>query len=135
MATGYVNRGFVLNDLREAGKASEDFRTALQLQPTYGEAHLGLAYADLQLHRPKPALAQLDAAEKILGKSHAWHLARAEAFRQEQDFPHAATEYRTALAEDSERFDDRTRVCRRALSHASLCGSDLCANARSRPVA
>jgi len=101
MATGYVNRGFVLNDLREAGKASEDFRTALQLQPTYGEAHLGLAYSDLQLHRPKPALVQLDAAEKILGKSHTWHLARAEAFRQEQDFPHAATEYRTALAEDS----------------------------------
>ena len=101
MATGYVNRGFVLNDLREAGKASEDFRTALQLQPSYGEAHLGLAFADLQLHRPKPALAQLDAAEKILGKSHTWHLAKAEAFRQEQDFPHAATEYRTALSEDS----------------------------------
>ncbi len=101
MATGYVNRGFVLNDLREAGKASEDFRTALQLQPTYGEAHLGLAYSDLQLHRPKPALTQLDAVQKILGKSRTWHLARAEAFRQEQDFPHAATEYRTALAEDA----------------------------------
>ena len=38
--------------------------------------------------------------QKILGKSHSWHLARAEAFRQGQDFPHSATEYRTALAED-----------------------------------
>jgi tetratricopeptide (TPR) repeat protein len=100
MATGYVNRGFVLNDLRDARKASQDFIIALQLQPAYGEAHLGLAYANLQLHRPKPALNQLDAAQKILGKSHAWHLARAEAFRQEQDFPHAATEYQTALSED-----------------------------------
>ena len=99
MATGYVNRGFVLNDLREPGKAAKDFQIALQLQPSYGEAHLGLAYANLQLHRPRPALTQLDAVQKVLGKSHAWHLARAEAFRQEQDFPHAATEYRTALAE------------------------------------
>ena len=52
------------------------------------------------MHRPKPALAQLDAAQKILGKSHTWHLARAEAYRQEQDFTHAVGEYRIALSED-----------------------------------
>jgi len=100
MATGYVNRGFVLNDLKQGAKASKDFQTALQLEPGYGEAHLGLAYSNLQLHRPKPALKQLEAAQKTLGKSHSWHLARAEAYRQESDFPHAASEYRTALAED-----------------------------------
>lgn len=100
MATGYVDRGFVFNDLKQAAKATKDFQTALQLQPGYGEAHLGLAYSDLQLHRPKPALTQLEAAQKSLGKSHAWHLARAEAFRQESDFSHAASEYQTALAED-----------------------------------
>lgn len=99
MATGYVNRGFVLNDLKEPGKSVKDFQMALQLQPNYGEAHLGLAYADLQLHRPKAALNQLDAAQKILGKSHSWHLARAEAYRQEQDFVHAEPEYRIALEE------------------------------------
>ncbi|HEX4426835.1 MAG TPA: tetratricopeptide repeat protein [Terriglobales bacterium] len=99
MTTGYANRGFVLNDLHQAGKAVKDFQTAIQLQPDYGEAHLGLAYAYLQLHRPKPALAQLDAAQKILGESHAWHLARAEGFRQEQDFAHAEPEYRAALRE------------------------------------
>jgi len=100
MATGYVNRGFVLNDLKHADKGLKDFQTALRLDPGYGEAHLGLAYAYLQLHRPKPALTQLEAAQKILGNSHAWHLARAEAYRQESDFPHAAGEYRTALDED-----------------------------------
>ena len=100
MATGYVNRGFVLNDLKQPRKSVEDFKTALKLQPNYGEAHLGMAYADLQLHRPKPALSQLDAAQKILGKPHSWHLARAEAFRQEQDYPHAAGEYRIALNEE-----------------------------------
>ena len=99
MATGYVNRGFVYNDLREPAKAAKDFQTAVQLDARYGEAHLGLGYANLQLHRPRPALKQLDIAEKLLGKSHAGHLARAEAYRQEQDYPHAATEYRTALAE------------------------------------
>ena len=99
MATGYVNRGFVLNDLRQPGKAAKDFQTALRLQNNYGEAHLGLAFSDLQLHRPKSALTQLDVAQKILGKSHAWHLARAEGFRQEQDYAHAVTEYRAALSE------------------------------------
>ena len=99
MATGYADRGFVLNDLRHPEQAAKDFQTALQLDPRYGEAHLGMGYADLQLHRPRPALKQLDIAEKLLGKSHAGHLARAEAYRQVQDYPHAATEYRTALAE------------------------------------
>jgi tetratricopeptide (TPR) repeat protein len=99
MATGYVSRGFVFNDLHDAGKAARDFKTAIQLQPDYGEAHLGLAYADLQLHRPKPALTQLNSAQKLLGKSRAWRLARAEAFRQEQDYAHAEPEYRVALQE------------------------------------
>lgn len=104
MATGYVNRGFVLNDLREPTKAAKDFQTALKLDPNYGEAHLGLAYANLQLHRPKPALVQLDAAQKTLGKSHSWHLARAEAYRQGMDYPHASSEYRIALAETPNDF-------------------------------
>ena len=99
MATGYADRGFVLNDLRHPDQAAKDFQTALQLDPRYGEAHLGLGYAELQLHRPRAALKQLDIAEKLLGRSHAGHLARAEGYRQEQDYPHAATEYRAALAE------------------------------------
>lgn len=99
IATGYVDRAFVFNDLKQPSKAASDFETALQLQPKYGEAHLGLAYADLQLHRPHSALVQLDAAGKILGKNHPWHLARAEAYRQTQDYSHAAAEYRIALQE------------------------------------
>jgi tetratricopeptide (TPR) repeat protein len=99
MAAGYSNRGYVFNDLREADKGANDFEKALQIDPNFGEAHLGLAYAELQLHRPGAALKQLDPARKSLGESHAWHLARAEAFRQEQDFGHAGSEYRIALAE------------------------------------
>ena len=100
MAEGYSDRGYVLNDLKEADKAVRDFQVALKLNSNFGEAHLGLAFADLQLHRARPALRQLEAAQKILGKSHTWHLARAEAFRQGHDLPHAAMEYRIALTED-----------------------------------
>lgn len=99
MATGYVDRGFVFNDLKRPAKAANDFQTALELQPKYGEAHLGLAYADLQLHRPRSALVQLESVGKLLGKTHTWHLARAEAYRQTQEYSHAAAEYRIALQE------------------------------------
>ncbi len=104
MATGYVNRGFMLNDLKEADKAALDFHAAIRLQPDYGEAHLGLAFADLQLHRPKQALVQLNAVQRISGKSRTVRLARAEAFRQEQDFVHAEPEYRAALQEKPDDF-------------------------------
>ncbi|HTS04055.1 MAG TPA: tetratricopeptide repeat protein [Candidatus Eisenbacteria bacterium] len=100
MASGYADRGFVYNDVKQPAKGVKDFETALQLEPGNSEAHLGMAYSYLQLHHPKPALAHLDAVQKISGKSHAWHLARAEAFRQGSDFPHAASEYRIALSED-----------------------------------
>jgi tetratricopeptide (TPR) repeat protein len=100
MATGYVDRGFVFNDLKKPAKSVKDFQIAIKLQPDYGQAHLGLAYADLQLHRPRSALIQLSATQKLLGKSHIWRLARAEAFRQEQDYRHAEAEYRIALLED-----------------------------------
>jgi tetratricopeptide (TPR) repeat protein len=104
MATGYVNRGFMLNDLKEPAKAAMDFHIAIRLQPDYGEAHLGLAYADLQLHRPQPALIQLNAAQKSLGKTRTLHLARAEAYRQEQDYARAEPEFRAALQEDPNDF-------------------------------
>src|SRR5262249_50345101 len=101
MATGYVNRGFVLNDMKQPVKAAKDFQTALKLQPDYGEAHLGLAFADLELHRPKPALRQLDAAQKLLSESRPLHLARAEAYRQQVDYPYAVVEYCVALELDA----------------------------------
>ena len=45
------------------------------------------------------ALEQLTIAQKLLGTTRAWHLARAEAFRQEQKLPFAEKEYRVALDE------------------------------------
>ena len=97
MATGYMNRGYVYNDMREGTKAAADFEKALKLRPDYGEAHLGLAYADLQTRHPKPALKEADAAEKILGESATTHLARAEAYRQQVLFNSAVKEYEAAI--------------------------------------
>ncbi len=107
MPTGYVARGYVLNHLRRPTEAAHDFQTALQLSPNDGEAHMGLAYSDLQLRRSQQALDQLAMAEKLLGhthewqtgRSHEWHLGRAEAFRQQQKLKPAIAEYRAALKE------------------------------------
>jgi len=97
MATGYMNRGYVENDVRLAAQAEQDFQKALKIRPDYGEAHLGLAYSLLQLRSPKAALRETDAAEKILGDSRPLHLARAEAYRQRVMLAKAVPEYRAAL--------------------------------------
>ncbi len=100
MALGYTDRGFVQNDLHQPARAIKDFQYALKLDPAYTEAHLGLAFANLQMHRPRPALAQLNALQKVTGKSRIIHLARAEAYRQEQAYSKAEPEYRLALQEN-----------------------------------
>lgn len=97
MAVGYVNRGYVLNDLQQAREAQKDFQKAVELKPDYGEAHLGLAFAELQLRHSKAALDQANIAMKLLGPSHATHLARATAYRYQQLLPQAEKEYRAAL--------------------------------------
>ncbi|HEY7616567.1 MAG TPA: tetratricopeptide repeat protein, partial [Terriglobales bacterium] len=98
MATGYMDRGYVLNELRRAAEAARDFQTAIKLNPDYGEAHLGLAMADLQLHRASDALKEVNIAERLLGASAATHMTRAESFRQRVLLADAEREYRAALA-------------------------------------
>lgn len=97
VATAYVNRGFVLHDLRKGPAAASDFNAALKIEPKNGEAHLGLAYADLDLHRPRPALENTKLAEKELGDSTALHLIRGTAYGYEGMLKKAAAEYRIAL--------------------------------------
>ena len=97
MAVGYMNRGYVYNDMRLATKAESDFRTALKLNPDYGEAHLGLAYALLQLRRSTAALKEAQAAARLLPESESLHLAKAEAYRQRAMLAPAEAEYRSAL--------------------------------------
>ena len=46
-----MNRGYVLNDLHQPAAAASDFEAALKREPKNGEAHLGLAYASLDLHQ------------------------------------------------------------------------------------
>ena len=97
MATGYMNRGYVWNDLRMATNAEQDFRKAILLRPDYGEAHLGLAYSLLQLRRAQAALKEAELAERFLGESGSLHLARAEAYRQRAMSAEAESEYERAL--------------------------------------
>jgi tetratricopeptide (TPR) repeat protein len=97
MAVGYMNRGYVYNDMRLATKAEQDFRTALKLNPDYGDAHLGLAYALLQQRRSTAALKEAELASRFLPESESLHLAKAEAYRQRAMLTPAEFEYRLAL--------------------------------------
>ncbi len=97
MATGYMNRGYVYNDMRLASKAARDFRKALSIEPNYGDAHLGLAYALLQLRRAQAALREAELAAKFLPESESLYLAKAEAYRQRGLWTRAQTEYLAAI--------------------------------------
>lgn len=97
VATAYVNRGYMLNDLHHAQLAAADFESALKLEPDDGEAHLGLAYASLDLNKPQAALRQTALAERAMGDSLDLHVIRATAFGREDMLAKAATEYRLAL--------------------------------------
>lgn len=96
--TAYVNRGFVLNDLHQASLAAADFESALKLEPNNGEAHLGLAYASLTLHRPRVALWQVQLAQEQLGDSLPMHLIRATAYGEAGMLTKAVAEYKKVLA-------------------------------------
>ncbi len=97
IATGYLDRGYVRNDLKEADGAAKDFEAAIKLRSDYGEAHLGLAMANLQLHRPNKSLKEVNVAEKLLGASRTTHMTRGEAYRQRMTLLSAEKEYRAAL--------------------------------------
>jgi tetratricopeptide (TPR) repeat protein len=97
VVTAYVNRGYVLHDLRESKAAASDFEAAIQRDPNNGEAHLGLAYANLDLRKSSIALKESQLAEKFLGDSEALHLIRGTAYGQRGQLPKAANEYRLAL--------------------------------------
>jgi tetratricopeptide (TPR) repeat protein len=97
MVEGYVNRGYVLNDLQNPEAAIHDFHTSLDLQPSNGVARLGMAFSELQLHHGSAALEQADKAEKLLGESGAIHLARATAYRDMQLLDKAEQEYVATL--------------------------------------
>ena len=94
--TAYVNRGFIRHDLR-LSTAAADFEAALKLDSKDGEAHLGLAYADLDLHRPQAALQQAKLAQERVGELAALHLIRGTAYGDLGQPKKAAAEYRAAL--------------------------------------
>jgi tetratricopeptide (TPR) repeat protein len=97
VVTAYVNRGYVLHDLRESKAAASDFEAAIQRDPKNGEAHLGLAYANLDQRKSRIAIKESEVAERILGDSEAIHLIRGTAYGQSGQLTKAASEYQLAL--------------------------------------
>ena len=95
--TAYVNRGFVLNDLRRSQLAAADFEAALKREPNNGEAHMGLAYADLGLRKPDEAIREANLAERASGDSLGLHVIRATAYGRIGMLTSAVREYQAAL--------------------------------------
>jgi tetratricopeptide (TPR) repeat protein len=102
MVTAHTNRGFVLNDLHRPRLAKADFEQSLKREPRNAEAHMGLAFAELNLRQFKAAIRQTQLAEDIAGDSELVHTIRATAYGQEGLLIKAAAEYRAAL-----KFDPR----------------------------
>lgn len=97
VVTAYINRGFVYNDIHKPELAAPDFESALRINPKDGEAHLGLAYADLAMNRNLQAVHEARLAQDYLGDSGAIHEIRANAYGREGMLSKAAGEYRAAL--------------------------------------
>lgn len=95
--TAYVNRGYIMNDLHEAKDAATNFKAALRLQPNDGDAHLGLAFADLELKDSPGAVHESELAQKFMGDSESVHEIRATAYGDENLLARAEIEYRAAL--------------------------------------
>ena len=98
--TAYTNRGFVYNDLHKPALAAADFEASLKLKPNDAEAHMGLAFADLNLHRPQAAIEQTEMAEALTGDTELVHTVRATAYGRLGMLTKSAKEYRAALGFD-----------------------------------
>ena len=97
VVTAYVNRGYLLNDLVKPSEASADFEQALKREPRNAEAHIGLAFADLELNHSQAAIRQTQLAEQVSGDSETIHTIRATAYGREGLLTKAIGEYRAAL--------------------------------------
>ena len=66
------------------------FQSAIKRDPRDGEAHLGLAYSQLDLHKPQAALKEADLAEETMGDMRDVHVIRATAYGRQDMLGKAA---------------------------------------------
>ncbi len=97
VATAYVNRGYMYNDLHKPEAGAADFQAAIKLDPNDGQARLGLAYAYLDMGRAQAAVHESQLAEKAMGDSELVHVIRATAYGRQGMLTKAVDEYHAAL--------------------------------------
>jgi|GEM_PF-354015 len=100
VVTAYTSRGFVFNDLLQPARAAADFEESIKREPRNGEAHMGLAFAELNLGHYPASIRQTELAEEILGDSEPIHLVRATAYGRQGLLSKSASEYLAALKFD-----------------------------------
>ncbi|MBW4038482.1 MAG: tetratricopeptide repeat protein [Acidobacteria bacterium] len=100
VVTAYTNRGYLLDDLHQPKEAAADFEQALKREPKNLEAHMGLAFASLNMNHLQEAIRETRIAEAIGGDSELVHTIRATAYGREGMLTKSAEEYRAALKFD-----------------------------------
>ena len=100
VVTAYTNRGFLLNDLHRPAKAALDFEEAIKREPKSAEAHIGLAFSELNLHHWQAAIRETEFTEAIEGDSKPLHVIRAGAYGNQGLLTKSAAEFRAALTFD-----------------------------------
>jgi len=100
IVTAYTNRGYVYNDLNQPALAAADFEQSLKRDPKNAEAHMGLAFAELNQGHLQAAVRQTQLAEAVAGDSELVHTIRATAYGREGLLTKSEAEYRAALKFD-----------------------------------
>ena len=116
--TAYTNRGYMLNDLIAAATGPPPTsKQSLKREPRNGEAHMGLAFAELDLDQPKAAIRQTRTGRRNrMGDFRDLHIIRATAYGREG---HA----RQGSRRISRRLELRPRTTPRSTSASAISSS------------
>lgn len=98
-AVAQFNLGLALERARERQLAAEAFGKALEIEPEFTEALIGLASCELHLGRAREALERFDRALQHDAQSFPAMMGRAAALHSSHRFDEAAAAYETALSQ------------------------------------
>lgn len=94
----YVNRGILYGAMEDYRQALKDYRAAVELGPKSGEVYVNQGNIYLMAKKYAQAIEQYSTAiELTLTQDHIAHFNRAMAYENNQEFDHAAADYRKAI--------------------------------------
>jgi predicted Zn-dependent protease len=92
------NLGVVLHQRRQPSAALAEFRAAIRLDPAYGPSHLLAGTSLLALGRPREAIVELQAAERLMPQEVQAPASLADAYERMGDIPRVVDALRRSRA-------------------------------------